>query len=62
MAKQGLKARDTFRAKELVTNITKEVDKAMNDFAAAEKAVAELDKKDRATYIRKLYILLSYKI
>ena len=27
MAKQGLKARDTFRAKELVTNITKEVDK-----------------------------------
>lgn len=27
MAKAGLKARDTFRAKELVTNITKEVDK-----------------------------------
>jgi len=27
MAKAGLKARDTFRAKEIVTNITKEVDK-----------------------------------
>ena len=27
MAKAGLKARDTFRAKELVENITREVDK-----------------------------------